>query len=706
MLDWERFLSSENFGVAWEKVRSNHGCAGVDGETIEQFERAAERNLEQLRRAVMTGRYQAMPLKSFQVPKKAKLTIGEAPKTEWRGLSVPTVRDRIVQQALLNLLHPVLEAEFEDCSFAYRPGRSYKAAVRQVQQWQQRGYDHVLDADVVKYFNNVQHQRLLREFRERVQDSKAETLIAQWMKSGVQTASGLVLPQKGIPQGSVVSPILANVYFDDFDEVILESGLKLVRFADDFVILAKSKARIEYAQRLVQELLIDMGLELHPDKTRITNFNQGFHFLGHTFVRSLIVEDEHPKRKKKERSAKVESTEAIVRYEDPPMQMTQMQQALIEAVRGAEKPIPPPLYVVLGYKVRDEKRVEIQSQELEWKAGMSTLYLVQQGAMLRKEQGRFVVQPPAGNMRSTEIPIREVERVLVLGNIQVSTAALAVCLEEQIPLVFLTQLGDYKGHVWSAEFCDLAVEGAQFGRRHDPGFQLGMARQIVRGKLLNSKVLLMRLGRRRKVEGLAAKIARMEQHIQAVEWVRDLEVLRGYEGAGAALYFGAFGQLITNGGFEFRDRNRRPPKDPVNSLLSFGYTLLFNNVMSLILAEGLNPYLGNLHRSDRKLPHLAFDLMEEWRSVIVDSLVLTLVNKKILKPTDFSWTTAEGGVFLTDAARRVFLREFEERISSEMSHPAVQEKVSYRRAIQLQVQQYKRCLLHSEKYQAFVRPNH
>jgi CRISPR-associated protein Cas1 len=707
MLDWQLFLSSENFWAAWEKVRSNRGCAGVDGETIEQFERAAERNLEQLRRAVMTGRYRAMPLKSFHVPKKAKLIIGEAPKTEWRGLSVPTVRDRIVQQALLNLLHPVLEAEFEDCSFAYRPGRSYKAAVRQVQQWQQRGYDHVLDADVVKYFNNVQHSRLLREFQERVQDSKAEKLIAQWMKSGVQTASGLVLPQKGIPQGSVVSPILANVYFDDFDEVILESGLKLVRFADDFVILAKSKARIEYAQRLVQELLIDMGLELHPDKTRITNFNQGFHFLGHTFVRSLIVEDEHPRKKKQARSAQVESTEEIVRYEDPPTQMTQMQQALLAAVQGAEKPIPPPLYVVLGYKVRDEKRVEIQSQELEWKAGMSTLYLVQQGAVLRKEQGRLIVKSSqaAEHKTDVEIPISEVERVLVLGNIQISTAAMEVCLERQIPIVFLTQLGDYKGHLWSAEQGDLRAEAAQFRRLEDEAFQRQMAQQLVLGKIWNSKQLLLKLRRQREIPEVDAAVAGLDQDWRLVKGleVLDLNALRGYEGSAAARYFPAMGRLITNAGFSFRERTRRPPKDAVNSLLSFGYTLLFNNVMSLILAEGLHPYVGNLHRSDRREPFLAFDLMEEWRSVIVDSLVLKLVNQKIVRPTDFTYPNEMGGVYLEGAARRVFLKHFEERLSSQVSHPDVGNQVSYRRAIQLQIKRYKRCLLDSVVYEPFRR---
>lgn len=281
MLNWQAFLSAENFQQAWKKVRANNGCAGVDGETITAFERHADHHLATLRHQLQIGTYQPMPLRSLSIPKKAKPKLGVPPKTEWRGLAVPTVRDRIVQQALLNLLHPILEPQFETSSFAYRPGRSYKNAVRQVNHWRQQGYDWVLD---------------------------------------------------------------------------------------------------------------------------------------------------------------------------------------------------------------------------------------------------------------------------------------------------------------------------------------------------------------------------------------------------------------------------------------FGYTLLFNNVLSLILAEGLNPYLGNLHRSDRKEMHLAFDLMEEWRSPIVDSLVMTLVNKKILRPTDFTFPNVEGGIYLNDTARKVFLKYFEERISEEINHPALQQPVSYRRAIQLQIQQYKRCLQNSIPYEPFIRP--
>lgn len=183
----------------------------------------------------------------------------------------------------------------------------------------------------------------------------------------------------------------------------------------------------------------------------------------------------------------------------------------------------------------------------------------------------------------------------------------------------------------------------------------------------------------------------------------ELDQLRGYEGIAAARYFPALGQLITVDGFRFNQRSRRPPKDATNAMLSFGYTLLHNNVLSLILAEGLNPYLGNLHRSDRKETHLAFDLIEEFRSPVVDTLVMTVVNRGVIKPDDFSPSASNGGIYLSDQARRRFIQEFEKRLSSKTAHSMVKKPVSYRRAIQLQVQRYKQCLLHGVAYEPFLR---
>jgi CRISPR-associated protein Cas1 len=228
----------------------------------------------------------------------------------------------------------------------------------------------------------------------------------------------------------------------------------------------------------------------------------------------------------------------------------------------------------------------------------------------------------------------------------------------------------------------------------------------VQGKLWNSKQLLLRLNRKRQLPAVAEAIAKLSQDIETVSQIENtatIDQIRGYEGAGAARYFAALGRLIANPGFVMTERSFHPPKDPMNSLLSFGYTLLLNNVLSLLLAEGLNPYLGNLHGAERPKAYLAFDLMEEFRSAIVDTLVMKLVNQKILRPTDFSWATEQGGIYLTHPARRVFLKHFEERICETSTHPDVQEPVSYRRMIQLQVQRYGRAVLGNAPYEPFRR---
>jgi CRISP-associated protein Cas1 len=449
----DKFLDPANWQTAWEHVAENHGAAGVDGETIEHFARDANNYLDRLRRSISNGNYRPLPLRQVFIPKRDKT---------WRSIGIPTVRDRIAQQALLNILHPILEPEFEECSFAYRPGRSHQMAVRQVAIWRERGYEWVLDADLVKYFDNIQHDRLLQEVRRKLDLPAYLELIESWLTAGLLTKEGLVLPSKGVAQGGVVSPLLANLYLDAFDEAMLATGLKLVRYADDFVLLGKQESQVQAVLGVAIELLSELGLQLHPDKTKVTNFDRGFRFLGQTFIRSMVIPDKPKSHHQREREqgeidrVNAERASPLIIYPDPqpPPKPTAIERALLDAIETTNRPIPPPLFVLFGYRVREPERVIIESQELEWKTGMSTLYLVEQGATLRKEQGRFVVKSTGkdANGDPTEIPIEEVDRVLVFGNIQISTQAIGACLEAQIPVIFLSQLGEYKGHLWSCDF--------------------------------------------------------------------------------------------------------------------------------------------------------------------------------------------------------------------------------------------------------------
>lgn len=333
---------------------------------------------------------------------------------------------------------------------------------------------------------------------------------------------------------------------------------------------------------------------------------------------------------------------------------------------------------------------------------MSTVYLVQQGGVVTKKQGRFHIK--VADEPQQDIPVREISKMLLYGNIHLTTPVISTCLYEHIPVFFLSQSGKYKGHLWSAQSGELTTEFAQFERYGNEEFRLEMARAIVRGKLMNSKQLLLRLNRKRRSEQVAEAIEGINTDLRAVSKATQVDQLRGYEGSAASRYFPAMGQLIQAEDFSLVRRTRRPPTDPINALLSFGYTLLYNNVLSFVLVEGLNPYLGCLHRSERKETHLAFDLMETFRSPIVDSMVLRLVNQRIITLEDFQPPAENGGIYLTDSARRVFLKQFEARMDTPTAYGNQKEPVAYRRAIQRQVQDYKRAMVAGVAYEPFLRP--
>jgi CRISP-associated protein Cas1 len=694
------FLDFGNFDRAWQKVADNKGCAGVDGETIELFGARATQNLIILRDKVADGTYQPRPYLQVAIPKKSD---------GYRFLSIPCVRDRIVQQALLNILHPEIDPQLSPTSFAYRPQVSYLQAVEAVAQCREQGYEWVLDADIVKYFDNIDREILLQKLRQYLDHSGILCLIKSWLAMGIATKAGMTFPERGIPQGAVVSPLLANIYLDKFDRDVTASGdLRLVRYGDDFVVMARTQGEIQQVYGLVDRLLKDLNLELHSRKTQITTFDRGFRFLGHGFLGAAIfpVDEVRSKQERavKKNSAKVISDKEWINqtgsgfdYAQPPR--VERSRNPFDCLESPNDSDSEDLATTESDDDDDEIKPETSLQRRTWNREMATLYLLEQGTSLYRDYQRLIVHIP--ERERLEIPIREIERILIFGRIQLSTPVVNMCLEQKIGVFYLNRSGQYQGHLWSAD--NLPNELIQFDRHKQPEFQLNICREIVRGKLLNSKRLLQRLNRKRKSTQVGKAIAGINLDLAAVARATNLDSLRGHEGSSAVRYFGALNQLIVNPNFSFNGRNRQPPTDPVNSLLSFGYTLLFNNVLSLILAEGLSPYFGNFHYGEDKKPYLAFDLMEEFRSPIVDGLVLRLLNKPVFKVADFDTVASTGGVYLNQSARKVFLRYFESRLNEETTHPDLQSVVSYRYVIQLQIRRYKRSLLSDLPYEAFMR---
>ena len=286
----EEFLCPKNFRRAWEKVAKKQGSAGIDGETISQFRRRVRGHLTQLRESVANSTYQPQPCQQVRLPKG---------KGEWREIGIPTVRDRIVQQALLNVLQPRLDEVFSPASFAYRPNLSYLDAVEKVAGWRDLGLNWVLDGDVASYFDSIDRQRLIGELRKYLDEPGILCLVKSLISVGVSTSEGIVDRDRGIPQGSVISPLLANLYLHEFDCLFASSDVKLVRYADDFLILGRTRDRIMAVLSQVGLFLNEIGLELHPKKTQVTNFDRGFRFLGHAFLENAIFPAEASSEKGK-----------------------------------------------------------------------------------------------------------------------------------------------------------------------------------------------------------------------------------------------------------------------------------------------------------------------------------------------------------------------------------------------------------------------
>lgn len=265
--------------LAWARVHANNGAAGVDGQSVERFAAKAEAYLSELATALREDTYRPQAVRRVEIPKGDGRT---------RPLGIPTVKDRIVQQATRLVIEPIFESAFCDGSYGFRPGRGCHDALREVDRLLKAGYTHVVDADLKSYFDTIPHQHLMARVEQRISDGRLLGLIRGWLKADILQDLDRWTPVVGSPQGAVISPLLANIYLDPLDRLMAENGYRMVRYADDFVILTRDHAEAEAALALVTGWVASNGLTLHPDKTRIANCRKkgnGFEFLGYRFER-------------------------------------------------------------------------------------------------------------------------------------------------------------------------------------------------------------------------------------------------------------------------------------------------------------------------------------------------------------------------------------------------------------------------------------
>ena len=263
--------------AAWRKVCHNAGAAGIDGQSVEQFAARQETYLHELEQTLKTGEYRPQPVKRVEIPKGAG---------KWRPLGIPAVKDRIVQTAVKRVIEPIFEREFVEGSYGFRPGRSCKQALREVDQLIGRGYTHVVDADLESYFDSIPHAKLVEHVGGRVSDARVLKLIEAFLQQDIIHGLQRWTPTGGTPQGAVVSPWLANIYLHPLDCQMRERSYRMVRYADDFVVLCRTAEEAQAALSEVRIWVQENGLKLNADKTHVGDCRirgEGFDFLGYRF---------------------------------------------------------------------------------------------------------------------------------------------------------------------------------------------------------------------------------------------------------------------------------------------------------------------------------------------------------------------------------------------------------------------------------------
>lgn len=321
---------------------------------------------------------------------------------------------------------------------------------------------------------------------------------------------------------------------------------------------------------------------------------------------------------------------------------------------------------------------------------MPPLYVVEQGARLRVDRRALLVERPDGT-RLARVPLAHTNAVIVFGNVVLTLPAMKRLLAAGVDVVFLSQEGRYQGRLVGPLTRFGQLRQQQYDLLRSQAVRLSLARQIVHGKCLNMRTLLQRYNRDLGRAEIAAAVNRLGTLAERARRAGNLNALRGVEGSASAAYFGVF-RLLLKRDWAFEKRLRRPPPDPVNVLLSLGYTLLTRELEAAVAIVGLDPYIGALHDTEYGRPSLALDLVEEFRAIVVDSVVLACLNNEVILPGDFSPGPPQRPVILSEGGKRRFIQALEDRIMTTIRHPVTHETMTYRRAFEIQTRLLARCL--------------
>lgn len=608
-----RAFTEQSLLDAWAGVRENALEDGFGGPEVDRFEASAAKQVSKLAEQLTAGRWQPSPVFRVEI---AKSSGGH------RLLGIPTLVDRIVERALLAELDPIIDPLLLPWSFAYRRGLGVRDAISRLVESRDEGATWVARADIDDCFDRIPRWEVLRRLREVLTDVQALELIRQLMARPVVGRRRVVADRGlGLHQGSVLSPLLCNLYLDRFDREMLGLGWMVIRYADDFAISAPDRAGAERALTAAHEVLHLLQLELNPAKTRLVSFDEGVEFLGQTVTASTGV------------------------------------------------------------------GLEALSHPLE-----TVVYVDRQGSLLRSRGERLVVE--AADEKVFSLNLRRIRQVVCYGRVGFTTAFLHQAVRRGIDVVLLTADGGPGGRLQSLSHSDPTVRRAQYRVADDVSRCLELASAFIDGKIANMRVALLRADRRSPNAERTDTADTLEILRLSLPDAKSVAQLLGYEGTASREYFRGL-RMVVGPDWGFSSRQRRPPPDPVNAMLSYGYTILLSEAVAALGVAGLDPAVGFLHQVRWGRPNLALDLMEEFRAVIVDVAVVRCLTTGMVRFEEFE--VIDGNCRMSQAARLKFVAAYERRMLTLFTHTGSGRRVSYRVGLTLQAKALARAVLDDDR---------
>lgn len=636
-------ISARRLEDGWRRVWENGGAAGGDRESVLDFSRLAVQQLRRLRAELAEGEYAPRAIRPVDIPKRSGRGM--------RRLMIPAVRDRVVQTAVAMTVTPVLDAEFEPLSFGYRQGKSVQQAVAQISRAQREGFGWVVDADIEDFFGSIEHGRLMERWGESVSPGPLTELVSTWITHAAPMG-------RGVAQGSPLSPVLANLYLDRLDELFWGAGARLIRFADDFVVLCRSEGGAARAKKKVARLLGEYGLRMNEAKTQITEFDKGFRFLGHLFVRSMAMKAA-PGRMEEVRVA------ALMRQvaEDDQRAAAEAETARLETEAKEAAGYSPGLRVLYVHSA--DRRLGVRNQAIT----------VEGYDRFGEEDGRW--------RELIAIPHQDVDRIELGSDVAVDRATIDHLLGTDTPAALVDGYGQTQG--WISK--DLAPRAgrhlAQAALFLDGEKRVGLARILVLGRLRNQRAVLRRLlaGRRHPPAPVTRALVSLNRLIGRQEkgplyGADTVEKLLGHEGVAGSAWWDATRALLPEE-MRFERRERPGARDPANICFNVLSSLMERDVAVAVSRAGLHPGFGVLHSVRDRNEACVFDLMEEFRAHLIGGLVVYCANRRIVRPEMFE--PLDGGVRMVPAGMRALIRAYEARVDNKVTSPAHGKRVTWRR---------------------------